>query len=224
MSQYHAVLFDLDGTLIDTAPEFVTVVNRMLNRDGQASIESERIREQVSNGAKALVELAWNISDDHPDYPQRRQNLLDEYLSTIGCNTQLFDGFDQVLRWCEDHHLPWGIVTNKPRIYSEALLKALKLDTRCSVLVCPDDVKQTKPNPEPILKACNELGIDSTRTLYVGDHLRDVEAGKHAGCTTMAVSFGYISDRSVAESWQANYLIDTPLELLEHLASNHHAA
>jgi len=224
MKPYQAVLFDLDGTLIDTAPEFVTVVNRMLQSEGKPAISSERIREQVSNGAKALVELAWNISDDHPDYPRQRQSLLDEYLSTIGCNTALFDGFEETLLWCESQAIPWGIVTNKPRIFSEALLESLKLDQRCSVLVCPDDVTHTKPNAEPILKACSQINVESTQTLYVGDHLRDVEAGRNAGCTTMAVSFGYITDRAIAESWNADYLIDSPIELLAHLKSNNHAA
>ena len=214
---YQAVLFDLDGTLIDTAPEFVVVINRMLRADGLAELPASTIRNQVSNGARAMVKAAWGIDEYEPAFAAARQRLLDEYLSTIGMHTRLFEGLERSLLWCEQQQIPWGIVTNKPRLYSEALLANMGLAQRCAVLVCPDDVSQTKPSPEPILLACSQLNLPATQCLYVGDHKRDIDAGKAAGCTTMAVCFGYIDSPDIAHSWHADIVIEQPIQLFDHL-------
>lgn len=214
---YQAVLFDLDGTLIDTAPEFVVVINRMLKADGLTELPASTIRNQVSNGARAMVKAAWGIDEHEPTFAAARQRLLDEYLATIGMHTQLFEGLERSLLWCEQQQVPWGIVTNKPRLYSEALLANMGLAQRCAVLVCPDDVTNTKPDPEPILLACKQISVTPSQCLYVGDHQRDIDAGAAAGCTTMAVCFGYIDSPDIAHSWHADIVIEQPNQLFDHL-------
>ncbi len=221
---YQAVLFDLDGTLIDTAPEFTIVINRMLKADGKPELPASQIRSEVSNGARAMIKLAWGISEDDPRFNQTRQAFLDEYLRTIGMHTELFDGLQTSLAWCEQQGIPWGIVTNKPRLYSEALLQNMNLASRCAVLVCPDDVTNTKPDPEPILLACSQIKVAPNQCLYVGDHLRDIDAGAAAGTKTMAVCFGYLSDPSEAHRWNADFVISKPTELLTHLQDSCHAS
>lgn len=216
-----AVLFDLDGTLVDTAPDFVRVLNKLRLQHGKQALASELIRPAVSAGARAMVQVGF------PEYPlesaefgQLRQAFLDNYLQNICIDSQLFDGLETLLTQLEAQSIPWGIVTNKPRLYSEALLQALHLNTRCAVLVCPDDVKNTKPDPEPMYLACQKLNIDPTKTVYVGDHVRDIQAGNNANMTTIAVGFGYIVAGENINDWQADYCANTVNDLNKLLELN----
>lgn len=212
-----ALLFDLDGTLIDTAPDFALVLNGMRRRRQLSDIPFEEIHATVSEGARALVELGFNLSEGDEGFEALRQELLDEYLQNLSQQSRLYPGMEDVLSWAESRDIPWGIVTNKPSLYAEPLLRDLKLAERCASLVCPDHVKQRKPHPEPILLACAQMRANATTAVYVGDHRRDIEAGKNAGSTTVACTYGYIHSSDPAHSWGADYTIETASELVQIL-------
>jgi N-acetyl-D-muramate 6-phosphate phosphatase len=213
------ILFDLDGTLVDTAPDFVRVVNRMLSEDGKTTLPFADIRAQVSNGARALVNLAYGIDEGHPDYTATRQRLLDLYLADICIDSQLFVGLQTTLDLCARNGLPWGIVTNKPRLYAAPLMDALNLQPALASLVCPDDVQNRKPHPEPMYKACTEMGIEPLNCIYVGDHIRDIEAGRAAGMQTVAAAWGYIGQNDDINRWGADIIAATPADLNNWLAA-----
>ena len=186
MSQFvKAVLFDLDGTLIDTAADFVRIIGKMSQENGwQAPPETE-----------------------------------------IRVDSCVFSALEEVLSALEEKGVPWGIVTNKPRYLSELLLEKMQLDTRCAVLVCPDDVSRPKPDPEPMHVALEKLGIPrgaAESVIYVGDHIRDIEAGNAADMSTILAAYGYIppEDQHNLKQWGADYIIDTPEQLKKLLLSS----
>jgi len=213
-----ALLFDLDGTLIDTAADFHRAVNRQRERHRLQPLEITTVRQNVSEGSKALIRVSFAIKDDHHDFDRLRQELLTDYLANIAVDSQLFSGFEHVLSVMEASSLPWGIVTNKPRLYAEALLEQLGLITRSAALVCPDDVSRTKPHPEPLLKAADQLQQPAQQIWYVGDHARDIEAGRSAGMRTIAAAYGYIPAGESVEDWRADHVIDSPSDLLTMLS------
>lgn len=213
-----AVLFDLDGTLIDTAEDFVQVLNALLNDEGLPPLPALSIRNTVSDGARALIHLAFGGHEGEPAFEQKRQALLNRYLMEVGSHACLFPGMAAVLDALEEAGIPWGIVTNKPRLYTERLLSRLDLTDSCAVLVCPDDIDQPKPNPEGLLRAANSLGVFAEHCVYVGDHVRDIQAGKAAGMRTLAARFGYINDPGQIPSWQPHHIIDEASELLDWLS------
>jgi phosphoglycolate phosphatase len=210
---YHGVLFDLDGTLIDTAEDFILCLNDLRHDNHLAALPADDIRKVVSDGARAMIKLGFDITESHPDFEGIKQAFLDLYLNNIARKSQLFSGLDETLHWCETNQIPWGVVTNKPRLYSEALLSALKLNDRISTLVCPDDVTHTKPDPEPLYKACNDIQLPPEQCLYVGDHVRDIEAGKRANMPTIAAAYGYVHSADEAQSWQANWCVESSEQL-----------
>ena len=216
-----AVLFDLDGTLVDTAPDFVRVLNNMRTKYGHPALPSEMVRPAVSAGARAMVKVGFPEYElESPEFAQLRQEFLDAYGADICQDSQLFMGLDALLQSLETKGIPWGIVTNKPRIYSEALLLALNLTQRCAVLVCPDDVSQTKPHPEPMYLACKQLNVAPTQTVYIGDHIRDIQAGNNAQMTTIAVGFGYIVEGEDIHDWQADHCVQTVDDLINYFNFN----
>ena len=215
-----AVLFDLDGTLIDTAPDFAVVVNELRQRYNREPMDFATIRTQVSHGARALVTLALDIQPEQTEFEEKRQELLALYGNHVAVKTQLFDGMTETLEWIEQQAMPWGIVTNKPRRFAEPILEALGLSERCKTLVCPDDVKVTKPDPEPMFLACQQIHCDPKQVVYLGDHRRDIDAGKAAGMATIATGYGYIEASDPAENWQADFLVDHASEIPALLAEN----
>lgn len=219
-AQLDAVLFDLDGTLIDTAPDFASVVNQLCRQHGRPQIDYPDIRNTVSHGARALVTLAFECREGDPQFETLRQQLLQLYSQQLAVKTALFAGMAELLSWLESQSLPWGIVTNKPRRYAEPLLAALALAQRCGTLVCPDDVLHTKPHAEPMLLACQHLACRPGNTVYIGDHRRDIEAGSNAGMTTIAANYGYIDPSDPASSWQASYTVEQPADIQVLLASH----
>lgn len=221
MSNIDAVLFDLDGTLIDTAPDFVRVVNMLRQEHGLTALPGNIIRSQVSNGARALITLAFKLNEGENGFAEKLERLLDLYINNLAVETRLFEGLDHLLVTLERHKIPWGIVTNKPRRYTVPLLDQLSLTARCSSVVCPDDVTHKKPHPEPILMACNEVGAEPSRTLYVGDHIRDIESGNSAQNKTIAVSWGYIDEGDDITQWGADHIINTPVQLLQLLKNTY---
>jgi 2-phosphoglycolate phosphatase len=220
IKKLEAVLFDLDGTLIDTAPDFAKVVNQLCQQHGRPTIDYQTIRNTVSHGARALVSLAFDYQEGDAEFESMRQELLQLYGQHLAVDTCLFEGMENLLSWLENNSLPWGIVTNKPRLYATPILDALGLSPRCEALVCPDDVRQTKPNAEPMLLACSQLSCNATNTVYVGDHRRDIEAGRNAGMKTVAANYGYIDPEDPAINWLANYTVEHPRDIQPLLTDN----
>ncbi len=217
-----AVLFDLDGTLIDTAADFVRIIQAMCREQNRPVVDAAAIRSQVSEGGRAMVKLVFPELDvDDPILWQHRQDFLDRYGADIAVDTTLFAGMDTLLQQLEQRAIPWGIVTNKPRWLSEALLKALALTERCQVLVCPEDVKQTKPDPEPMFLAAKQLDIAAKDIIYIGDHPRDIDAGKAANMPTVLAAYGYLPPDRAADlaSWEADYIVDDVEALAQLLLS-----
>jgi len=209
-----AVFFDLDGTLLDTAPDFIWCLNQQRALYDLSPLPEPAIRSVVSDGARGLMKLGFDLTPEDADYGARRGELLDLYETHIAVRTHLFPGMEETLAWLDANSLPWGIVTNKPRFYTTLLLEALGLDERCGVVVCPDDVSRTKPDPESLFRAAEAVGAEPGRCLYAGDHRRDIEAGLAAGMTTVAVRYGYLGEHDPIEDWGAHYLIDHGSEFL----------
>lgn len=211
-----AVLFDLDGTLIDTAADFIRIIQDMC-RDKQCDVvAADLIRTQVSEGARAMVKLVYPELDvEDPVFLAHRQRFLDVYGDDIAVETDLFEGMYPLLEALESQNIPWGIVTNKPRWLSEALLKALNLTERCAVLVCPEDVSKTKPDPEPMYLAAKCIQIQPEDCIYVGDHPRDIDAGRHAQMYTILAAYGYLplQHKDDLTAWQADCIVNTVAEL-----------
>lgn len=210
---FKAVLFDLDGTLIDTAPDFIVCLNDLRAEYSLPPLANLEIRKVVSDGARAMVGLAFNATEADEGFDGKKQRFLDIYTENICRESQLFDSLDTLLNWCDKNHIPWGIVTNKPRKFSELLLTKLGLSDALSSLVCADDVANPKPNAEPMLKACAELNVPPEECLYVGDHKRDIDAGKNANMKTVAAGYGYVHDEHEALSWNADWTVQTSSEL-----------
>lgn len=211
-----AVLFDLDGTLIDTAADFVRIIQQMCRDEQRPVVEAEIIRTQVSEGARAMVKLVYPEMDvTDPVFLAHRQRFLNTYGDNIVVDTNLFEGMYPLLEELEAHQIPWGIVTNKPRGLSELLLAALNLTERCAVLVCPEDVSKTKPDPEPMYLAAKQLNLEARDIIYVGDHPRDIDAGRNAEMYTILAAYGYLplESRDDLAAWQADAIIHTVSEL-----------
>ncbi len=197
-----AILFDLDGTLVDTAPDLASATNALRHHHGLAPLPFEIIREQVSNGGNALVTLALGLDTDSSEHAQARQYLLDAYEKAVAVHSKVFSPLDIWLEeWHGDQRL-WGIVTNKPRRYTLPLLEALALQP--GALLCADDLSVKKPAPEPLWEAAKRLGVKPENCWYVGDHVRDIEAAVAAGMTAVAVGYGYMSEEDDYQRWPAD--------------------
>ena len=207
------VLFDLDGTLIDTAPDFIRCLNLLRQQRGLTPLPDAQIRRSVSNGARAMIAVGFGLEPDDPDYLEHHSAFLDLYETGVAEETLLFPGVAELLDWLEQQQIPWGIVTNKPERFTTPLLKALALDERCAAVICPDHVSQRKPHPESLLLACKQMGVDPAAGIYVGDHKRDIDAGRNAGMTTIAVRYGYIEQPEEVDFWQADLVADTVSDL-----------
>lgn len=221
-----AVLFDLDGTLLDTAPAFHVLLNEQLAALGRPPVSLEAVRTVVSEGAAAMVCLAFGIERDDPIFAEQLDTLLNRYASAPGANTQLFAGMETVLNTLDEQGIPWGIVTNKPERFTLPILAHLGLAERVGVVVCPDHVSERKPNPEGLLLAARTLGVAPVQCCYVGDHQRDIAAGHNANMATIGVTFGYLAAGEDPYSWRADAYVDHAEELLLRLglASNHREA
>lgn len=213
-----AVLFDLDGTLLDTAPDFIRTLNQLRVDYGMAELPNDLIRSQVSNGARALIQLGFGLQEGDPGFDDYLTTFLDRYLAALAVETRLFDDLDGVLVELEQRRIPWGVVTNKPSRYTDPLMHELALATRCAVSICPDHVQHRKPHPEPVLLACQRLEIAPSDTWYIGDHARDIEAGRRAGCTTVGVLWGYLDAQENPRDWGADHLISSPAQLARLMA------
>lgn len=203
-----AVLFDLDGTLVDTAPDFVAVIDRLCASYGLTPPSRVAIHATVSSGARALTTLATELTPEDAGFSELNQALLEFYAVQIRhTSALLYPGMAQLLRRLEEQQIPWGVVTNKPERFSTPLLQSLQLDKSCKVLICPDHVTHSKPHPEPLLLACARLGKNSRHCIYVGDHPRDIDAGRAADMLTVAAAYGYLPPAPSVDSWGADHIV-----------------
>jgi 2-phosphoglycolate phosphatase len=203
-----AVMFDLDGTLLDTAPDFVAVVNQLLQENNRPTLPEEKIRACVSNGARALVMMAFEIEETHPNFPSLRLRLLELYINHIAVFTKPFPGIQELLHKLAAKDIAWGIATNKPNLYTELLMTQLNLQPAPVSIICPDHVSASKPDPESLVLAGQQMGCTPAQIIYIGDHQRDIECGKRAGSITIAAAYGYIDDEKAIDSWQADYRVE----------------
>ena len=213
-SAIDALLFDLDGTVLDTARDFEYVLNLQLAEHGRKPIDYQRLRGVVSSGARAMVSLGFGIDEEHPEFDTLKQQFLTLYGNYLCSASRLFPGMSEVIDWAQREAIPMAIVTNKPSTFTLPLMDKLKLSQYFASIVCPDHVTHAKPHPEPILLACKQLNVTPHRCLYIGDHLRDIEAGRHAAMATVACRYGYIADGEQVEDWQPDFIIDAADQLI----------
>jgi N-acetyl-D-muramate 6-phosphate phosphatase len=212
-----AVLFDLDGTFADTAPDLGAALNHVLSLNQRAPLPLEISRLQASHGSAGLIKLGFNIAPDSAKFPALRDALLAHYSANICARTTLFPGMTELIETLEQRGLPWGIVTNKPHRFTLPLMQALGYAGRAACLVSGDTCAHAKPHPEPLLYAAKIIGVKPQNCLYLGDDKRDIDAGRAAGMKSLIALFGYIDPQADLETWQADAAISTPLHLLEHL-------
>ena len=213
MLDFKALLFDLDGTLLDTAPDFITAVNTQLKRHGHNPLVGDVVRTSVTHGSIGIIENVYNIKQDHPEFELLKEEFLELYLSNISEKTGLFDGLRQVLDSCGERNIPWGIVTNKPLRYTTPLMADLGLDRQSATTICPDHVANPKPDPEALILACSQIKIAPSDCIYIGDHIRDIQAGKSAGMRTIAAGWGYIEEFENITQWQADWVVEKSTDL-----------
>ena len=199
-----AVVFDLDGTLLDTAPEFIAVVQQLRAEHELAALPECDIRATVSDGARAMVALALDINEADEIFESKRQRFLEIYAGSLGSATAPYAGIVDLLVQLQRAGITWGISTNKPSYLTDPLIACMAFDPPPTSIVCPDHVSQPKPDPEPLLLNCKQLDCDPANAIYVGDHLRDIEAGRAAGMYTIAAAYGYIHEHENPESWGAD--------------------
>ncbi|WP_301673742.1 HAD family hydrolase [Neisseria blantyrii] len=209
-----AVLFDLDGTLADTALDLGGALNTLLARHGLPAKSMDEIRTQASHGAAGLLKLGAGITPDHPDYARWCTEYLDEYDSRYAQDTTLFGGVNELIAELGKRGIKWGIITNKPMRFTDKLVPKLGFIIPPAVVVSGDTCGEPKPSVKPMLYACGQIHADPQHTLYVGDAERDIQAGRNAGMTTVLAEWGYISDEDDTASWQVDIRIPTPIGLL----------
>ncbi len=213
-----AVLFDLDGTLIDTAPEFIHICKQLRAEAGLGPIDAKTIWHSVSNGAIGMVEAALEMPADDPASVQWQQRFLTLYERGLGDLSHPYPGLPELVAGLHKAGVAWGIVTNKLSRFALPLIDKMPFDPAAGALVTPDHVDQPKPDPESILLACEQLACNPAQTLFIGDHLRDIEAGRGAGCFTIAAAYGYLAPGEAASSWQADALVESSRELAEMIS------
>lgn len=212
-----AVLFDLDGTLADTARDLGAALNRLLAEENLPPQPYEAVRPIASHGARGLVSLGFGIDKTHPRFEEYRLRFLEQYDHDFSSHTTLFDGINELILALEARGLKWGIITNKPMRFTDRLVPVLPFATPPAVVVSGDTVGVAKPDPAPMLHACQLIDTDPRHCLYVGDAERDIQAGRAVGMKTVLVNWGYIADSDDTASWQADITINQPDELLAHL-------
>ena len=218
MAKIHAVLFDLDGTLIDSAPDLAGAGNDMRTARGLAPLPFEQFRPMVGSGARGMVGIALQIGPADADFIALRDEFLLRYEQRMTKQTQVFDAMRPVLEALHAQGMPWGIVTNKAQRFTEPLVRALGLHARAATVVSGDTTPHAKPHPAPLLEAARQMKIEPQHCIYVGDDLRDVQAGRAAGMGTVAAAWGYLGIGEPIATWGADHVIESPARLLHLLA------
>jgi phosphoglycolate phosphatase len=211
-----AALLDLDGTLLDTAPDIVRALNALLAEHARAPLAFALVRPHVSNGARAVLRLGFPQTEGEP-FERLQERFLELYRSALTIETRPFPGFEPVLALLEAHAVPWGVVTNKPHWLTEPLLRELGLYQRAGCVISGDTLPVRKPDPLPLLTAARQLQVAPARCLYLGDSLRDMQAAQAAGMVALGASFGYIGEHDAVQDWPVTAWIHEPRELLPWL-------
>lgn len=211
------VLFDLDGTFADTAPDLHYALEQVMLSRGLTPLPLEQVRPAVSHGSQAMLKVGFGLGPGDSGYDSLREAFLSTYLANIANQTRLFDGMEHLLDAFDTRGVAWGIVTNKPAWLTDPLLDKLGLSRRAACIVSGDTTEYSKPHPEPILHACRLVGVEPRRSIYVGDAKRDIEAGNLAGATTLVALFGYLAEDDDPDTWLADGTVDHPLEILHWL-------
>ncbi len=214
-SPLRCILFDLDGTLVDTAPDLGHAANHVRANRGLAPLPLSDYRPVASAGARGLLQTALGMGPEHPDFPQHRAELLNFYSDHLADESRLFDGIDTLLTSIRSAGLHWGVVPNKPGWLTRPLVSALALDTAAACVVSADEAIQPKPHPASLLLACERVGVAPVDCLYVGDDLRDIQAGRAAGMQTVAAAWGYVGYGTPIDTWGADGIAEMPTGLLD---------
>lgn len=211
------VLFDLDGTLVDTAPDLTAALNRLRAARKLPPLSVESIRPSVSQGSPGMLKTSFGLTPDDLLYAEINQQFLESYRTAIAVESALFPGMAEILSHLESCAIPWGIVTNKPSWLTEPLLEGLALRTRAACVVSGDTLSKSKPDPAPLLYACEQLAVNPQHALYVGDAERDIVAGKRAGMQVLVAGFGYLTPEDRPWEWGADGILRRPADLLTWL-------
>ncbi|MEA1889401.1 MAG: HAD-IA family hydrolase [Pseudomonadota bacterium] len=214
------VLFDLDGTLVDTAPDLAETLNRLLIKHQRPVLSPESIRPYVSHGTIGMLGFAFGLTEEDAEFAVLRKEFLDIYEHHLCHQSQLFGGMDKVLDFIEARELSWGVVTNKPDFLTRPLMQELSLDKRCACMVSGDTLPQRKPDPAPMFHAAELAGSQADECVYLGDAERDIEAGNRAGMQTLVALYGYLEKNDQPELWQANGSINRPAELIDWIKNS----
>jgi phosphoglycolate phosphatase len=217
MNAMRLVLFDLDGTLADTAPDLAGAVNRMRRARGLDPAPLDELRPLASHGARGLIGHAFGLTPQDAGYENLRQEFFRVYEAALCCDSVLFPRVDETLAAIEREGLRWGIVTNKIARFTGPLVQALGLAQRAACIVSGDTTAHAKPHPAPLLHALATAGVAAGDAVYVGDDLRDVQAGRAAGLRTVIAAYGYLGNGEPVERWGADHIIKQPTDLLELL-------
>jgi phosphoglycolate phosphatase len=213
MAKYDVVFFDLDGTLVDTAPDLAYALNQVLEEEGKHPLPYEAIRAVASHGSAGLLGLAFGINPDDAEYASLQQRFITIYQANLTRASTLFPGMESVIESLEKSGIPWGVITNKPAYLTDPLMAGLGLHSRAACIVSGDTTANSKPHPEPMLHACKLTEADPAQCLYIGDAQRDIEAGRNANMYTIVACYGYLGAHDKPESWQADAMIQHPSEL-----------
>ena len=215
MLSFSAVLFDLDGTLADTAPDLAFALNTLLQEQGHVALPYEDIRPAASHGRVALLKLGFGISPENENFKTLQQRFIEIYQQNIDRETALFEGMEEVITKLEENKISWGIITNKPAFLTDPLVEKLGLADRAACVVSGDTTAHSKPHPAPMLHDCSLINHLPKDCLYIGDAKRDIEAGKNARMKTITARWGYLGKNDKPENWQADAIIDHPSEILQ---------
>ena len=210
------VLFDLDGTLADTAPDLAAALNKMRTDRGLTALPLDPLRRMASSGARGLVGVGFNLKPGDAGYEAHRIEFLANYAAALHVHTRLFDGVEELLAAIEADR-KWGVVTNKAKRFTDPLSRSIGFTGRASCVVSGDTTPHAKPHPAPLLHAAELSGVAAHECIYVGDDLRDIQAGRAAGMKTLAVTWGYLGDTDPPDSWGADAVIARPAQVLEYL-------
>lgn len=219
-SSRQCLLFDLDGTLVDTADDLCAAMQVLLEQHRKPAVDAELFRNVVSHGSFAMICLAFELQPDDPAVGPLREAFLKIYRQQLSAHSKLFDGCEQVLNYCAENKIPWGIITNKPEHLTLPLLERMRFPSRPSTVVCGDTTNEPKPSSLPMQHALRELGLKAEQCVYFGDADRDIEAAKRVNMPSVAVSWGYIQPDDDIEAWGAESIIHHPTEILDWLVAN----
>jgi N-acetyl-D-muramate 6-phosphate phosphatase len=213
------ILFDLDGTLIDSAPDLAAAADEMRVSRGMASLPLDIYRPMAGAGARGMLGIAFGLTPDAPDYEVLREEFFSNYERCMTQQTYAFDGVLALIDEICQSQFRWGVVTNKSRRFTEPLTQGMPLFSTASVVISGDTTPHAKPHPEPLFEAARRLGVDPAQCVYVGDDQRDIVAGLAAGMLTVAATYGYLGTKSDVNTWGAHAQINSPLDLLQLLVS-----